>query len=92
LTRSIAFHYGDQGIRCNAVCPGAVATGIGIGGKTPHEAGMTKVFASMQGTPAQTSKPGQPEEIAAAIAFLASDEASYLNGAIVPVDNGWLAG
>src|SRR5215472_10420417 len=42
LTKSIAFHYGDQGIRCNAVCPGSVETAIGLGGAAPHEAGDRK--------------------------------------------------
>jgi NAD(P)-dependent dehydrogenase (short-subunit alcohol dehydrogenase family) len=39
LTRSIAFHYGERGIRCNAVCPGGVATAIGVGQGVPSEAG-----------------------------------------------------
>ncbi|HYU74016.1 MAG TPA: SDR family NAD(P)-dependent oxidoreductase, partial [Ktedonobacteraceae bacterium] len=45
LTRSIAFHYGERGIRCNAVCPGGVATAIGAGSGIPHEAGLAKVMA-----------------------------------------------
>ncbi len=44
LTRSIAFHYGERGIRCNAVCPGAVATSIGIGNGIPSEAGLSRVM------------------------------------------------
>ncbi|MBV9230102.1 MAG: SDR family oxidoreductase [Chloroflexi bacterium] len=91
LTRSIAFHYGDRGIRCNAVCPGGVETNIGVGSGTPHEAGLAKVMALVQATMGG-GRTAKPEEIAAVIAFLASDDASYLNGAIVPVDNGWLAG
>lgn len=89
LTRSIAFHYGDRGIRCNAICPGPVETNIGIGGSTPHGEGLAKVMKLVQATTGRISK---PEEQAAAVAFLASDEASFLNGAIVPVDGGWYAG
>ena len=89
LTRSIAFHYGDRGIRCNAVCPGPVETNIGLGGGTPHAEGLAKVMKMVQAT---TGRVGKPEELAAAMAFLASDDASFLNGAIVPIDDGWFAG
>jgi NAD(P)-dependent dehydrogenase (short-subunit alcohol dehydrogenase family) len=90
LTRSIAFFYGALGIRCNAVCPGPVETNIGIGGGVPHEAGLAQAMKLVQAT--TVGQPAKPEQIAAALAFLASDDASYLNGAIVPVDNGWFAG
>ncbi len=88
LTRSIAFHYGDQGIRCNAVCPGGVETAIGVGSGTPHEAGLAKVMALVQNS---AGKPAKPEQIASVIAFLASDDASNINGAILPADGGWFA-
>lgn len=89
LTRSIAFHYGERGIRCNAVCPGGVATAIGAGRGVPSETGMARVRPFLQGS--APSRIAQPEELAAAIAFLASKEASYINGAILPVDGGWFA-
>ena len=89
LTRSIAFHYGERGIRCNAVCPGGVATAIGVGSGAPSEAGLGRVMPFVQAS--APSRIASPEEIAAAIAFLASKEASYLNGAILPVDGGWFA-
>lgn len=88
-TRSIAFHYGERGIRCNAVCPGAVATSIGIGHGTPSEAGLSKVYPFLQAS--APSRVSEPAELAAAIVFLASKEASYINGAILPVDGGWFA-
>lgn len=88
LTKSIAFHYGDQGIRCNAVCPGGVETAIGVGSGIPHEAGLARVMAFVQST---TSRVAKPEEIAAVIAFLASHDASNINGAILPADGGWFA-
>ncbi len=89
LTKSIAFHYGDQGIRCNAVCPGGVETAIGLGGSMAHEAGLNKVFAMVQGS--ASGGVAKPEQIASAIAFLASDDSSNVNGAILAVDNGWSA-
>ena len=89
LTRSIAFHYGERGIRCNAVCPGAVATAIGAGRGVPSEEGLARVLPFLQGS--APSRVSAPEEIAAAIAFLASKDASYINGAILPVDGGWFA-
>ena len=88
LTKSVAFHYGDQGIRCNAVCPGGVETAIGVGSGVPHQAGLAKVMAAVQSTASGIAK---PEQIAAVIAFLASDDASNINGAILPVDGGWFA-
>jgi NAD(P)-dependent dehydrogenase (short-subunit alcohol dehydrogenase family) len=88
LTRSIAFFYGDRGIRCNAVCPGGVATAIGLGGAAPNETGLAKVMPFVQATSTYVA---QPEELAAAIAFLASKDASNINGAILPVDHGWSA-
>jgi NAD(P)-dependent dehydrogenase (short-subunit alcohol dehydrogenase family) len=89
LTRSIAFHYGERGIRCNAVCPGGVATAIGIGGGAPSQAGLARVMPFVQAS--APSRISQPEEIAAAITFLASKDASNINGAILPVDGGWFA-
>ena len=89
LTKSIAFYYGERGIRCNAVAPGGVATNIGLGGAVPHQEGLARVMAAMQG--AASSHVASPDEIAAAIAFLASKDASNINGAILPVDGGWSA-
>jgi NAD(P)-dependent dehydrogenase (short-subunit alcohol dehydrogenase family) len=88
LTRNIAFHYGDRGIRCNAVCPGGVDTAIGVGRGVPHQAGLAKVMAAIQPV---AGRPASPDELAAVIAFLASDDASFVNGAILAADNGWLA-
>jgi NAD(P)-dependent dehydrogenase (short-subunit alcohol dehydrogenase family) len=87
LTRHIAYTYGPQQIRCNAVCPGGVATNIGTTAapEVPwaferHMLGITL-----------GERTAQPDEIAAAISWLASDEASNVNGAIFPVDGGWKA-
>jgi len=89
LTKSIAFFYGEQGIRCNAVCPGGVRTAIGVGGAVPHAGGLGQVMGVLQAT--THGQVAEPEQIASVIAFLASDEASNVNGVILPVDHGWSA-
>ena len=86
LTRNIAATYGADGIRCVAIAPGAVNTGIPLGGE-PSERG----FAALNRTLATNIRAGEPSEIANVALFLASDEASFVNGAVVIVDGGWLA-
>lgn len=88
LTRSIAFTHVEDGIRCNAICPGGVATGIATR-DDPRDP-----FGAERYRLAHATKPrhGEPDEIAAVAVFLASDQASFVNGAILPVDAGWTAG
>lgn len=86
LTRNIATTYGSDGIRCVAIAPGGVNTGISTGG-APSERG----FAALNRTLPANLRTGEPGEIASAAAFLASDEASFVNGAVLTVDGGWLA-
>src|SRR2546430_12085527 len=74
LTRSIAFHYGERGIRCNAVCPGGVETGIGVGSGIPHEAGLSRVMTVVQGS---AGRPSRPEQIASVFALLAPEHPSH---------------
>lgn len=80
LTKSLAKEVGPRGIRVNAVAPGFI--------ETP----MTKQLSGEVRERAREMIPlgrfGQPAEVAAVVAFLASDEASYVNGAIVSVDGG----
>lgn len=76
MTRSIALEYGSRGVTCNAVLPGWIATESSSPGEI--EAGKR--------TPA--GRPGTPDEIAAAAVFLASEEASYVTGAMLVVDGG----
>ena len=84
LTRSIAWYYGPHGIRCNAVAPGAIQTRM-ASTLVPHMGG----FERYQGYFATIPPHGKAIEVADVVAFLASDEAGYVNGAILPVDGGW---
>jgi NAD(P)-dependent dehydrogenase (short-subunit alcohol dehydrogenase family) len=87
LTKNIAWQYANKGIRCVAICPGGVETNIGLGGE-PNAFGWER----MQPLLMSGIRIGKPEEIAQVALFLASDAASYVNGAIIPVEGGWLAG
>jgi NAD(P)-dependent dehydrogenase (short-subunit alcohol dehydrogenase family) len=83
LTRSLAAGYGGDGVRVNAVLPGPAPTGIfGPDGVTPElEARYLESIA--------LGRMGAPTDIAAAMAFLASDEASFVTGAVLQVDGGF---
>jgi NAD(P)-dependent dehydrogenase (short-subunit alcohol dehydrogenase family) len=85
FARAIAVEFRDRGIRCNAVCPGFI--------RTPH--GMREVAAlqalgvdvSEAALAAQQGRMCEPEEVARAALFLASDESSFVNGTHLFVDN-----
>lgn len=89
LARTISVEYRDQGIRCNAVCPGFVKTAHGLREieelDTAGQAWEEGALAESQG------RICEPEEVAAAVVFLSSDEASFINGNALYVDNGWYA-
>ena len=83
LTRSVAYDYAPHNIRVNAICPGSVQTRI-----SPKPG--TELYERQIGkTP--LGRIGQPREVAYAALFLASDEASFITGAVLPVDGGWTA-
>ena len=82
LTKAWAAEYGPHGVRVNAVSPGPT--------RTPGTEAMGDGFTQIVGT-IPLGRAAEPDEIAQAIVFLASDRASYLNGAVVPVDGGRLA-
>ncbi len=86
LTQNIATTYGADGIRCVAIAPGAVSTGISLGGE-PSERG----YAALNRTLQTNLRVGEPIEIANVAVFLASDEASFVNGAVIVADGGWMA-
>jgi NAD(P)-dependent dehydrogenase (short-subunit alcohol dehydrogenase family) len=86
LSRNIAASYGPDGLRCVVVAPGGVDTGISLGGQ-PSERGM----AHLQKTLAANLRMASSEELASVIVFAASDEASFINGAVITADGGWTA-
>ena len=90
LTRSIAWSHGGEGIRCNAICPGATETNItgGLGRDAFDPAGLARALPVM----ALSERSTAPQVMAETALFLVSDAAAYINGAIIPVDGGWMAG
>lgn len=88
LTKNVGFMYAKQGIRANAICPGAVDTEIAEAGlKNVNPFGKDRTAAGFGACP----RMGTPEEIAAVALFLASDDASFINGATLAADAGWTA-
>ena len=87
LTKNVGFMYAQQGIRCNAICPGAVETEISAGIKNPSQFGISRAMAGMGANP----RTGSAEEIAWVALFLASEDSSFVNGATLTADGGWSA-
>ena len=86
FTKAIAMELAPKGIRANVICPGTI--GIAITNR------LWKNDAVMEGLLSHIpmGRQGAPHEIANAVAFLASDMASYITGAVLPVDGGWTCG
>ena len=80
LTRAAALELGGTGIRVNAIAPGVTRTG------------MTSAVSDDLLTPVPLGRIAEPEEIAAAVVWLCSPEASYVTGSVLVADGGWLAG
>ncbi|GIO84891.1 3-ketoacyl-ACP reductase [Paenibacillus faecis] len=87
LTKNTGFMYAQQGIRCNAIAPGATMTNISSTMKNVNEFGASRTKLTQGVIP----RIGQAEEIAEVALFLASDESSFINGAVIAADGGWTA-
>lgn len=89
MTRNTAWRYLKDGIRCNAIAAGAVEThitsSVDMARMDPKGSERAQIFYGL--IPAQL----KPIDIASLILFLASDEARYINGTVIPADGGWLA-
>lgn len=89
MTRSMAIDFAVSGVRVNCVCPGWVDTGFNDP-QFEHDKMSDKDIAELIERTVPLKRQGVPEEMAAAVAFLASDDASYITGQTIVVDGGLL--
>lgn len=85
LTKSTAYMYAPDGIRCNAIAPGGIATNIAKSMTNVDQTGMQRTQAGSAIMPT----PGQPDDIAQAALYLSLAESNYVNGITLTVDGGW---
>jgi NAD(P)-dependent dehydrogenase (short-subunit alcohol dehydrogenase family) len=90
LTKSLCVVLSPDRIRVNAICPGPVRTPM-LTGFMAKEAGDVDEVAKLYSSRVPLARVAEPEEIAAAVAFLAGDESSYITGVALPVDGGYTA-
>lgn len=90
LTRHVATAYGRQGIRCNAVAPGAIATEGALASAKAMGGDPQEWFRNVRENVAHSHRDGTPQDIAAVVALMLSDEGSWINGQCFSIDGGWL--
>jgi NAD(P)-dependent dehydrogenase (short-subunit alcohol dehydrogenase family) len=90
LTKAIALDHAHEGIRCNCICPGRVETPF-VKARLAEYPDPKKAYEEMASTQA-LGRMAQPEEIAAAALYLASDESAFVTGSDFIIDGGWTAG
>lgn len=88
ITQHLAVEWAEHGIRVNAVAPGTIRTERVL--RLPDEPGGVEYLQAIEKMH-PLGRIGEPSEVAAAILFLASDEASFVTGVVLPVDGGYLA-
>jgi len=91
LTKAMALDYGKRGIRVNAICCGEIETPLFVR-EAAHYGIPTDEFRRTVADQHPIGRIGQAEEVAAVVAFLASDDASFITGALIPIDGGYSAG
>jgi NAD(P)-dependent dehydrogenase (short-subunit alcohol dehydrogenase family) len=91
LTRAIAVEYADRNIRANCVCPGFVATTLASNTERLYGPLGARAEPPAARIRRPVERPADPAEVAAVVAFLCSEESSFMTGAAVPVDGGYTA-
>ena len=88
MSRSVAIDYVKQGIRCNAICPGRVHTPFVDGYLAKNYPGREKEVFDRLSAWHPLGRMGKPEEVAALVLYLCSDEAGFVTGVAYPIDGG----
>ena len=91
LTRAMALDYSKRGIRVNAICCGEIETPLFVR-EAAHYGMSAEAFGKVLADQHPIGRIGQVDEVAAVVAFLASDDASFITGALIPIDGGYSAG
>lgn len=88
MTKVAAVEYGALGIRVNVICPGPIETEMTKNSGIKHNPDNPQEFPDIVSVMVPSRRSGQPEEVAGLVAFLASGEAPYINGAAITIDGG----